>query len=159
MPLTIVNSVIAANAARKERMVDIIIEAAGGSVNGKTIALLGLTFKPQTDDMRDAPSLVIVPALQAAGATIRAYDPEGMGQAAQHLTGLTFGTGPWQTMEGADLAVIVTEWNAFRALDLNRMAATLSDRLLVDLRNVYSATEARQAGLTYRSIGRPEPAA
>ncbi len=80
--------------------------------------MLGLTFKPQTDDMRDAPSLVIVPALQEAGATIRTYDPEGMGEAAQHLTGLEFTTGPWQAMEGADLAVILTEWNAFRALDL-----------------------------------------
>ncbi len=154
--LTIVDSVIAANAARKKRMAQVIIDAAGGSVKGKTIAVLGLTFKPQTDDMRDAPSLVIVPALQEAGAIIRTYDPEGMGEAAQHLNGLTFATGPWQAMEGADLAVILTEWNAFRALDLKRMAATLNDNLLIDLRNVYSAAEARQAGLTYTSIGRPD---
>lgn len=156
VPLTIVNAVVEANAARKKRMADIIIETAGGSVSGKTVAVLGLAFKPQTDDMRDAPSLDIVPALQAAGATIVAYDPEAMEEAAKLLDGINYAQNADDALQGADIAVIVTEWNEFRALDLQKVAATLKDKVLVDLRNVYSAADAKAAGLTYRSIGRPE---
>ena len=154
-PVTIVDSVIRANDARKRAMADIVIEAAGGSVEGKTVAVLGLTFKPNTDDMREAPSLAIVPALQAAGASVQAFDPEGQEEAKKHLSGVTFAEGPYECLEGADLAVIVTEWDQFRALDLDRVAGLLGDKLLVDLRNIYGEDDAARAGLTYRSIGRP----
>jgi UDPglucose 6-dehydrogenase len=156
VPLSIVNAVVEANATRKKRMARIVIDAAGGSIAGKTIAVLGLAFKPQTDDMRDAPSLDIVPALQEAGATVRAYDPEAMEEAAKLMDGIEFAEDTNDALEGADLAVIITEWNEFRALNLKQVAETLSDKLLVDLRNVYSASEARAAGLIYRSIGRPD---
>ncbi|MEM8664820.1 MAG: UDP-glucose/GDP-mannose dehydrogenase family protein, partial [Pseudomonadota bacterium] len=155
-PVTIVDAVIAANDARKNAMADVVIDAAGGSVAGKTIAILGLTFKPNTDDMRDAPSLAIVPALQAAGATIRAFDPEGQEEAQKHLSHMELAAGPYECLEGADLAVIITEWDQFRALDLARVASLLGDKLLVDLRNIYVADDAARAGLNYRSIGRPQ---
>ncbi|MEL6751387.1 MAG: UDP-glucose/GDP-mannose dehydrogenase family protein [Pseudomonadota bacterium] len=153
--LTIVGSVIASNADRKKRMADVVVDAAGGSVAGKTVAVLGLAFKPLTDDMRDAPSLDIVPGLQKAGATVRAYDPEAMEEAAKAMDGIVYANDAYDALTGADLAVIVTEWNQFRALDLTRVADMLADKVLVDLRNVYSAREAKAAGLTYRSIGRP----
>ncbi|WMS43852.1 UDP-glucose/GDP-mannose dehydrogenase family protein [Acuticoccus sp. MNP-M23] len=154
-PLTIVDAVIAANDTRKAAMADRVIAAAGGTVDGKTVAVLGLAFKPNTDDMREAPSLSIVPALQAAGAIVRAFDPEGMDEAAPLLPGLVFASGPYECLEGADIAVIITEWDQFRALDLRRVAALLTDKVLVDLRNIYGADDAARAGLTYRSIGRP----
>ncbi|MEM9221366.1 MAG: UDP-glucose/GDP-mannose dehydrogenase family protein [Pseudomonadota bacterium] len=154
-PITIVDAVIAANDARKSVMADVVIDAAGGVVRGKTIAVLGLTFKPNTDDMRDAPSLAIVPALQRAGATVRAFDPEGEKEAQNYLTDLTYAASPYDCLEGADMAVIITEWDQFRALDLFRVASLLRDKLLIDLRNIYVAEDAERAGLTYRSIGRP----
>jgi UDPglucose 6-dehydrogenase len=154
-PVTIVDAVIAANDRRKHNMVDRIVKAAGGSVEGKTIAVLGLTFKPNTDDMRDAPSLVIVPGLQKKGARIRAYDPEGMTEAAKMLQHVEFRTGAYDCLEGADIAVILTEWDQFRALDLERLARMLKDKVLVDLRNIYPLDELRDTGLDYHSIGRP----
>jgi UDPglucose 6-dehydrogenase len=156
-PVTIVDTVVEANRRRKETMVDRIVNAAGGSVAGKQIAVLGLTFKPNTDDMREAPSLIIVPALQQMGASIRAFDPEGMEEAQKLLTAVTYCDNAWACMEGAVMAVILTEWDQFRALDLERMAATLKDRVLVDLRNIYSPQEADDSGLSYHSIGRPSP--
>jgi len=157
-PVTIVDAVINANDRRKAAMADIVIEASGG-VAGKTVAILGLTFKPNTDDMREAPSLAIIPALQAAGATVRAFDPQGHREAQKHLSGITYANGPYECLEGADLGVIITEWDQFRALDLSRVASLLGDKLLVDLRNIYVAEDATRAGLNYRSIGRPTPQA
>ncbi|MEM8855901.1 MAG: UDP binding domain-containing protein, partial [Pseudomonadota bacterium] len=154
-PMTIVDAVIAANDKRKARMGDLIIEAAGGDVSGKTVALLGLTFKPNTDDMREAPSLSIVPTLQAAGASIRAFDPEGQVEAAKHFEGITFANGAYECLDGADLAVIITEWDQFRALDLGRISTLLREHTLIDLRNIYDRDDAAAAGLTYHSIGRP----
>ena len=154
-PLKIIETVVGINDDRKRAMATRVIEAMGGSVNGKTIAVLGLTFKPNTDDMRDAPSLDIVPALQAAGATIRAFDPEGMEEAAKHLSGLTFCDGPYHAIEGADAAVLITEWDQFRALDLDRVKSTLNGDVLVDLRNVYKHEDVTARGLSYFSIGRP----
>ena len=154
-PQSIVETVLAVNAARKKEMAQRVIAACGGSVQGKTIAILGLTFKPNTDDMRDAPSLDIVPTLQAAGATIRAYDPEGMNEARKLLSNVEFYAGSYQAMQGADALVIVTEWNAFRALDLKRVKAALKSPVVVDLRNIYNPEEMRAAGFDYRSVGRP----
>ncbi len=155
-PVTIVDAVIKANAARKRSMVDRVVRAAGGSVDGKTIAVLGLTFKPNTDDMREAPSLVIVPGLQERGAHIRAYDPAGMTEAERLLNDVEFCTDAYSCLEGAHMAVIVTEWDQFRALDLNRVAGLLKDGILVDLRNIYPLDEVGGRGLTYHSIGRPD---
>lgn len=155
VPVTLVDAVIDANARRKAAMVDRIAAAAGGSVAGKVVAILGLTFKPNTDDMREAPSLVIVPGLQAMGATIRAFDPQGMGEAAKCLTGVTYCDSAWHCLEGADMAVILTEWDQFRALDLDRIAGLLKDRVLVDLRNIYALSEVRGKPLDYHSLGRP----
>ncbi len=155
-PMTIVDSVIAANDKRKKQMAEVVVRAAGGSVAGKTIAVLGLTFKPNTDDMRDAPSLVVVPALVTAGAKVQAFDPEGMDEAKKHIEGITYTESVQGALEGADLAVILTEWDQFRALDLKAMAGALKENLLVDLRNIYTREEAERAGLAYVSIGRPE---
>ena len=156
-PITIVDAVIAANARRKNAMAERVVEAAGGSVHGTTIAILGLTFKPNTDDMREAASLVIVPALQTAGANVRVFDPEGMEEAGKFLTGVTFTNGVYECLEGADIAVILTEWDQFRALDLARVASLLRRKILVDLRNIYPLDQPARAGLDYRSIGRPRP--
>ncbi|SFL40597.1 UDP-glucose dehydrogenase family protein [Methylobacterium pseudosasicola] len=158
-PLRLVETVVAVNDQRKRGMARKVIRACGG-VRGKTIAVLGLTFKPNTDDMRDAPSLAIVAGLQDAGAQVRAYDPEGMEQARPLLPGVDFAQDPYACAEGADALVIVTEWNAFRALDLARLHATMRAPILVDLRNVYRPEEARLHGFAYTSIGRAEaPAA
>ncbi len=154
-PVTIVNTVVESNARRKQAMVERIVAGAGGSVAGKTIAVLGLTFKPNTDDMRDAPSLVIVPGLQKLGATIRAFDPEGMEEAAKLLSGVDFRKGAFDCIDGADIAVILTEWDQFRALDLDRVATALNDKVLIDLRNIYPLEEVAQSALRYFSIGRP----
>ena len=154
-PVSIVDAVIAANDRRKVHMADLVIEAAGGSVAGKTIAVLGLTFKPNTDDMRDAPSLAILPRLVEAGATVRAFDPEGAEEAAKTMPDITYSDDAYSCLDGADIAVIATEWDQFRALDLSRVAALLRSGLLVDLRNIYDPAQAQRAGLTYRSIGRP----
>jgi UDPglucose 6-dehydrogenase len=151
-PVRIVETVVAVNEARKANMADKIVEAFGG-VKGKTIAVLGLTFKPNTDDMRDAPSLVIVPKLQAAGARIRAYDPEGAGEAKKVLDVETC-KDAYEALSGADGVVILTEWNEFRALDLDRVKSLLKRALMVDLRNIYRPAQMAEAGFTYVSVGR-----
>ncbi|WP_283214922.1 UDP binding domain-containing protein, partial [Methylobacterium tardum] len=129
-----------------------------GSVRGKTVALLGLTFKPDTDDMRDAPSLAIVAGLQDAGARIVAYDPEGMAHARALMPEVTYAEDAYACAEGADALVIVTEWNAFRALDLDRLRRTMAfgeaAPVLIDLRNIYDPASAARHGFTYRGIGR-----
>ena len=153
-PIRIVETVVAINDARKTAMADKVIEACDGSVDGKNIAILGLTFKPNTDDMRDSPSLAIIEALQMAGAAIWAYDPQGMAEAATLLEDVMFCEGPYETMEGADALVIVTEWNAFRALDLNRVKTLLTHPVLIDLRNIYNPREMELAGFKYHSVGR-----
>jgi len=151
-PARIVETVVAVNEARKTRMAQKIIEAFGG-VSGKTIAVLGLTFKPNTDDMRDAPSLVIVPALQKAGATIRAYDPEGAKEA-KKLLDVELCADAYAPLQDADGVVILTEWNEFRALDLPRMKSLLKQPLMVDLRNIYRPAIMADAGFKYVSVGR-----
>lgn len=153
-PVSIVDAVIAANAARKTNMAKRIIEAAGDSVAGKTIAVLGLTFKQNTDDMRDAPSLDIIPALQKAGATIRAFDPEGRHEAEKHFEAVHYADDPYAAADGANLAVIITEWDQLRALDLKRLRTLLTDDLLVDLRNIYRPDDVLEAGLSYVCLGR-----
>lgn len=154
-PLTLIETVDSYNDSRKGRMADKVLDACGGSVDGKTIAVLGLTFKPNTDDMRESPSLEIIPRLQAAGASVRAYDPEGMNEARKLLTGVEWHDNAYATMESADALVIVTEWNEFRALDLSRIHALLRTPVLVDLRNIYRREEVTAAGLAYTSVGRP----
>ncbi len=153
-PLSIVETVVSVNETRKERMADKIAAACGGSVAGKTLAVLGLTFKPNTDDMRDSPSLAILPRLAEAGATIRAFDPEGMAEAKKLLPGLVYCGDAYETMAGADALVLLTEWNAFRALDLGRVQALLAHPLVIDLRNIYQPDEMTAAGLSYVSVGR-----
>lgn len=153
-PTTIIEQVVQVNDARKRKMADKIIKACGGSVAGKTLAVLGLTFKPNTDDMREAPSLTILPALQEAGAEVRAFDPEGMTEAKHLLPGVAFVDSAYDTMAGADALVLLTEWNEFRALDLERVRGLLKSPTLIDLRNVYKPAEMAAAGFFYFSIGR-----
>jgi UDPglucose 6-dehydrogenase len=156
-PVTIVTATVDANNKRKHAMVDRVVKACGGDVSGKTIGILGLTFKPNTDDMRDAPSLEIIPALQKLGARIRAYDPEGRHQAEPMLPGVEFADGvegAYDAVEGASAVVLITEWNEFRALDLRRIKAKLAAPVFVDLRNVYRPDEMRELGFSYSSIGR-----
>jgi UDPglucose 6-dehydrogenase len=157
-PLRIVETVIDINEHRKRRMAEKIVTACGGDVRGKTIAVLGLTFKPNTDDMRDSPSLVIVPALQEAGAAIRAFDPEGMAEAKKLLPGVTWCSSPYEATEGADAVTILTEWNEFRGLDIGRLKAAMKRKLIVDLRNIYSPAEMAAHGIDYVSVGRPSAA-
>ncbi len=152
--LKIVDSVIEVNAARKKKMADKVIDFMGGDVNGKTIALLGLAFKPNTDDMREAPSIDIVEKLQAAGAKIRAYDPAGMEEAEKIMSDVFFCDGPYHAVENADAVVIVTEWDQFRALDLQRMKELLKAPKVVDLRNIYTADYMVGHGFDYTSVGR-----
>ncbi|MBI1212329.1 MAG: nucleotide sugar dehydrogenase [Alphaproteobacteria bacterium] len=154
-PVRIIETVVDVNASRKKRMAVKIVDAFGGSVSGKTIAVLGLTFKPNTDDMRDSPSLDIVPALQTAGATVRAFDPEGMDEAEKLLSGVQWTQNGYEAMTGADGVVILTEWNEFRALDLERVKNLLKRPLVIDLRNIYTPREMEVAGIEYHSIGRP----
>jgi UDPglucose 6-dehydrogenase len=156
-PLRIVESVAKVNEARKRAMGRKVIQALGGEARGKTIALLGLTFKPNTDDMRDAPSISIVQALQDAGAHVRGYDPEGMEQARPMLPGVQFCDDPYIAAEGADAVVLVTEWDVLRALDLKRLAATMAQPILVDLRNVYRPEDVANAGLRWHGVGRSLP--
>ncbi|MFB0490880.1 UDPglucose 6-dehydrogenase [Methylobacterium sp. OAE515] len=157
-PLRLVETVVAVNDQRKRAMARKVIKACGGSVRGKTVALLGLTFKPDTDDMRDAPSLAIVAGLQDAGARIVAYDPEGMDHARALMPEVTYAEDAYACAEGADALVIVTEWNAFRALDLDRLRQTMASGdaapVLIDLRNIYDPESAARHGFTYRGIGR-----
>jgi UDPglucose 6-dehydrogenase len=153
-PLRLVETVVKVNDARKQDMAKRVIAACGGSVAGKTIAVLGVTFKPNTDDMRDAPSLVIVPALQAAGASLRAYDPAGMAEAGKLLADVTWCEDAYSATEGADALVLMTEWNEFRALDLVRVRDALKVPVLVDLRNVYDPLEMCDLGFRYSCVGR-----
>ena len=157
-PLKLVETTVEVNDARKAKMADKVSVAVGGDLTGKTVALLGLTFKPNTDDMRDAPSLAIVPALQKAGAKVRAFDPEGMHEAGKMLTGVEFTEGPYEALTGADVAVIVTEWDQFRALDLDRVKLLMGAPVLVDLRNVYKPEDMKRRGFIYSGIGRGVPA-
>lgn len=152
--LSIVNTVIESNRIRKLKMVTKILQAVGCSAHGKTIAILGLTFKPNTDDMRESPSLDIIPGLQKAGATIQAYDPEGMKEALTCLQDVNFKNDPYETMHNADAVVIITEWNVFRALDLKRVKSLMKSPVMIDLRNIYSEDEMKNAGFQYTSIGR-----
>ena len=155
-PLAIVDTVLRVNDARKRSMARRVVEACGGSVEGLTLAALGLTFKPNTDDMRDSPSLAFLPALSHAGATVRAFDPEGIAEAKKLMPELDYCTDPYEAMDGADALILVTEWNAFRALDLTRVKRLLRRPLVIDLRNIYKPEEMRAAGLVYHSIGRPQ---
>lgn len=154
-PLRIVESVVASNDQRKRGMGRKVINAlGGGDQHGKTVAVLGLTFKANTDDMRDSPSISIVQALQDAGIAVKAYDPEGMEQARKVIDKVTYCDSPYDAVDGADAAVIVTEWDAFRALDLDRMKGLLNTPLLVDLRNLYSRSDVERHGFTYVAVGR-----
>ena len=149
----IVEAVVNVNEERKTAMAGKVLRACGGSLDGKTIALLGLTFKPNTDDMREAPSLAIIAALQEHGAKVRAFDPIGMEQARKLVSGVEFANDPYECAAGADALVIVTEWDAFRALDLKRLGETLKSRVLVDLRNIYRPEEVRRLGFEYAGVG------
>ena len=153
-PARIVEAVVQVNDRRKGAMASRVIAAAGGSLRGKTVGVLGVAFKPNTDDMRDAPSLAIVPALQDAGAKVRAFDPAAMHEAQPLLPGVTWCEDAYDVAKGADVLVLITEWNEFRALDLDRIAAVMIAPVLVDLRNVYRPDEVRAAGFKYSSIGR-----
>ncbi len=153
-PVRIVEAVVKANDSRKRAMGRKIITAMGGDARGKTVGLLGLTFKPNTDDMRDAPSLAIVQALLDGGANVRAFDPEGMDVARAMMPGVEFVSSAYGVAEDADAVAIVTEWDAFRALDLERLGALMRTRCLVDLRNIYQREDAVRAGFNYTSIGR-----
>jgi UDPglucose 6-dehydrogenase len=153
-PQRIVEAVVAVNDNRKRAMGRKVIAAMGGDVRGKCVAILGLTFKPNTDDMRDSPAIAVIQALQDAGATVQAYDPEGHEQAKKVLDNVTYCDGAYQTMEGADALVILTEWNAFRALDFKRVKSLLSAPVIVDLRNIYHREQVEQAGFEYTAVGR-----
>ena len=153
-PVRIVDTVVEVNDARKKAMAARVINAMGGDVKGKTIGVLGLAFKQNTDDMRDAPSLDILPALTAAGARVVAYDPEAMKEAAHLLSGIEFADSAYKAIEGADAMVIITEWDPFRALDLERVRTLMRTPVLVDLRNIYKPEDVRALGFRYASVGR-----
>lgn len=152
--MNIVRTVVDVNESRKQAMAAKVIKACDGSVEGKKIAVLGLTFKPNTDDMRESPSLDILPALQKAGGDVHAFDPKGMGEAAEMLPGVTMHDDAYGPMENADALVIVTEWNQFRALDFNRVKDTMRTPVLIDLRNIYSKVDLVAEGFSYFGIGR-----
>jgi UDPglucose 6-dehydrogenase len=155
--MRIVEAVTEINTARKKQMAQKIVDACGGSVDGKTIAVLGLTFKPNTDDMREAPSLDIVSALQAAGATVRAFDPVGMEEAKAVLDGVVWCDNAYDTMIDAEALTIITEWNEFRALDFDHVKSLMKSPVMVDLRNIYNPDEMAAAGFHYTCVGRPSP--
>lgn len=154
-PQTIVETVVDVNNKRQAAMADRVIAACDGSVAGKKIAVLGIAFKPNTDDIREAPSLVIIPALQAAGASVAAFDPAAMDHAKKVLSNVTWCDDPYSTMQDADALVIVTEWNEFRGLNLDKVAGLLKSKCIVDLRNIYKLPEMEERGFRYVSIGRP----
>lgn len=155
-PVRLIETTVAVNAARKKAMAERVRHAVGGGLSGKTVALLGLTFKPNTDDMRDAPSLDVVPALLAGGATVKAFDPEGMEEARKLLVDVTYANSPYEAVDGADVLVILTEWDQFRALDLVRIKSLLKAPVIVDLRNIYRPEQMQRLGFQYVSVGRPE---
>jgi UDPglucose 6-dehydrogenase len=152
-PLRIVEAVVAVNDARKRAMARKVVATLGGSVRGKIVAVLGLTFKPDTDDMREAPAIALITALQDMGATVRAYDPAGMDQARKILTDVVYTDGPYQCAEDAEALVIVTEWEQFRALDLEILKQVMAKPVVVDLRNVYRYDEMARHGFTYMAVG------
>ena len=155
VPMQIVETVIAVNDAIKRRMVDKVVDLCDGSVNGKKVAVLGVTFKPNTDDMRDAPSLTIVPALVGAGAQVSVVDPQGKREGEKLLPGVAWSEDPYEAAKGADCVVLLTEWNEFRALDLPRLAETMAVARMADLRNVYDETGVLEAGFAaYAGVGR-----
>jgi UDPglucose 6-dehydrogenase len=153
----IVSTVVEVNDRRKEAMADRVREALGGSVADKRIGVLGLTFKPNTDDMRDAPSIPLIQGLLKGGASIAAFDPVGREQAEPLLPGIEFSASAEQAADGADALVIVTEWDEFRALDLKDVAGRMRGKHLIDLRNIYDRRDAEEAGLAYRGVGRGRP--
>jgi UDPglucose 6-dehydrogenase len=155
-PLRLIETVIDINEKRQSAMAGKIIRACGGSLERKTIAVLGLTFKPNTDDMRSAPSLIIVPALQAAGARVVAFDPKGGKSAQELLPNVVFAEGPYDCVAGADALVIITEWEAFRALDLARLKTSMRKPVVIDLRNIYRPDEMAELGFAYHGVGRPQ---
>jgi UDPglucose 6-dehydrogenase len=154
-PLRIIETVVAVNEGRKRRMVKKIVDAMGGKIDGTTIAVLGVTFKPNTDDMRESPSLVILPALEAEGATVRAFDPEGMNEARRLMPEVVWCRDAYEAIEGADALVILTEWNVFRGLDLERARELMREPRIIDLRNIFDPHQLERAGFSYVSIGRP----
>jgi UDPglucose 6-dehydrogenase len=154
VPMRIVSSVVEVNNVRKNAMADRVRDVLGGDLAGKRIGVLGLTFKPNTDDMRDAPSLALIARLQDGGAKVAAFDPVGREQAEPMLPGVEFAEDAYAAAQGADALVLVTEWDEFRALDLRRIAAAMKGKALIDLRNVYEPEEISRAGLSYRGIGR-----
>jgi UDPglucose 6-dehydrogenase len=154
-PVRLIEEVVQINEARKRQMAQRIVHTMGGELRGRTIAILGLTFKPMTDDMREAPSLQIIPALQAKGARIRAFDPEGMREAERLLEDVAYCANAYEAAEGADAAVILTEWNEFRALDFARLRSSMARPLLFDFRNIYHPHEMADAGIDYHCLGRP----
>jgi UDPglucose 6-dehydrogenase len=153
--LRIVEAVAAVNDQRKRAMARKVVAALDGSVRGKTVAVLGLTFKPNTDDTRDSPAIPLITALQDLGATVRAYDPAGMEQAKPQLSAVHYCTSAYAAAEGADAVVIATEWEQFRALDLARLKSTMARPVIVDLRNIYRADEMKKAAFRYVAVGRP----
>jgi UDPglucose 6-dehydrogenase len=153
-PLRIVEAVVAINDARKRAMARKVAGALNGNLRGKTIAVLGLTFKPNTDDMREAPSIDLVTALQDMKATVRAYDPAGMEQAKKVLDGVIYCGDPYECATGCDAVVIATEWEEFRALDFERLKERMTNTVLIDLRNIYRPEEVARFGFTYDSVGR-----
>ena len=155
-PLRIIEAVVGVNDQRKRAMARKVASALGGELRGKTVAVLGLTFKPNTDDMRDAPSIPLITALQDMGAKVRVYDPIGMEQAKSYIDKVTFCDDAYDCAQGASTLVIVTEWEQFRALDFVRLKETMAQPVLVDLRNIYSADEVARHGFVYESVGRAE---
>ena len=153
-PVRIVETVVQVNDQRKRAMGRKVIKALGGEARGKKIALLGLTFKPNTDDMRDAPSIDIAQALIDAGATVTAYDPEGMNIAAEIMPDVHMAKDSYDASQDADAVVIVTEWDAFRALDLQKLSSIMTGDALVDLRNIYHPADVAKCGFKYTSVGR-----
>ncbi len=153
-PLELVETTIKANDERKRAMARKVVKAVDGDLKNKIVGVLGLTFKPNTDDMRDAPSLAIIPALQDRGAKVQAFDPEGMGEARKLLEDVVFKDDPYAVAEGADALVIITEWDQFRALDLDRIKLVMNRPVLIDLRNIYKPADMRARGFRYTSVGR-----
>ncbi len=155
VPMQITETVIKVNEEVKRRMIDKIVDLCDGSVNGKVITVLGVTFKPNTDDMREAPSLTIVPALVGAGARVRVVDPQGMREAEHMLPGVHWMDDPYKAAQKADCVVLLTEWNEFRALDLKKLGKKMTTARMADLRNIYNAKDAKKAGFeSYTSVGR-----
>ena len=158
-PIRVVDVVAQVNETRKRAMGRKVLAAMGGNPRGRTVAILGLTFKPDTDDMRAAPSLSIIQALQDSGVRVRAHDPEGVEQARLLLKDVDFIDDPYEAVKGADAVAIVTEWDVYRKMDLARIRSLLAKPVLLDLRNIYTRADAEKVGLTYHAIGKGTPSA